>query len=301
MSSLRRLPPLTSLRSFEAAGRHLSFTAAAEELGVTLSAVGHQVRQLEEHLGLALFHRTGRGLVLSAEGQLLLPGIQRGFEQFVQAVARLDAERDTGAITISMLSTFAMRWFIPRLTRFQALHPAIDVRISTTMRLVELEREGIDCAIRFGVGPWPGLVATRLFSERLTPVCQPSLAARLARPADLAGHRLLHSQNRLDHWERWLRSVGVTDIDAAAGPVFETRSFAIQAALQGLGVAVMDPSFVADEIAAGRLVRPFADEVIVDGAYWLVSPEHLADAPKLAALRAWLVEEVAHDPAAPEG
>ncbi len=291
----RRLPPLNALRAFEAAGRHLSFTLAAEELCVTLSAVSHQIRQLEESLGVAVFHRTGRGLRLTEDGAAILDGISDGFDRMAAAIARLDARQRQGVITVSMLSTFAMRWFIPRLPRFQAAYPDIDIRISTALRPVDLEREGVDCAIRFGQGAWPGLHATRLFGERLTPVCAPSLLRGphpLASPADLAHHRLLHSQNRADDWRVWLHSAGMLDqVDPTAGPMFETRSFAIQAAIEGLGVAIMDPPLVAEEVAAGRLVQPFAMTIPLSGAYFFVCPEAQTDVPRLAAFRTWLVQE----------
>ncbi|MBX3453926.1 transcriptional regulator GcvA [Ferrovibrio sp.] len=289
----RRLLPLNALKAFEVAGRHLNFTAAAEELSVTLSAISHQIRQLEEMLGVPLFHRTRRGLVLSPEGQAILPDVQRGFDYLAQALAKLEARRTEGTLTISMFSTVAMRWFIPRLSRFQAKHPDIDVRITTSMKPIDLEREGLDCAIRYGNGDWPGLTATKLFTEELAVVAHPDLAGKIHKPADLAGLRLLHSQNRIEHWRIWLQAMGANDIDPTVGPVFETRSFTIQAALQGLGVAVMDPAFVAEEIKAGRLVRLFDRSFPVSGAYWLVCLDHMAEAPRIKAMRDWLLEETA--------
>jgi LysR family glycine cleavage system transcriptional activator len=288
----RRLLPLNALKAFEAAGRHLNFTAAAEELSVTLSAISHQIRQLEELLGVPLFNRTRKGLVLSPEGQLILPDVQQGFDHLAHALARLEARRGEGPLTISMFSTVAMRWFIPRLPRFQARHPDIDVRITTSMKPVDLEREGLDCAIRYGNGDWPGLHATRLFAEELIVVAHPDLAHSIKKPADLVGHKLLHSQNRFEHWRIWLIAMGVTEVDPTVGTVFETRSFTIQAAVQGMGVAVMDPAFVADEIKAGRLVQVFDKTLPVRGAYWLVCLEHMAEAARIKLLREWLIEEV---------
>lgn len=291
----RRMLPLNALKAFEAAGRHLNFTAAAEELSVTLSAISHQIRQLEELLGVALFQRTRKGLVLSPEGQLILPDVQRGFDFLAQGLAKLEARRGEGPLTISMYSTFAMRWFIPRLPRFQAAHPDIDVRITTSFKPVDLEREGIDCAIRFGDGRWPGLALTELFHEELTVVGSPALTRgpkAIRKPADLRHHKLLHSQNRLDDWGIWLQSAGVKDIDAGQGPVFETRSFTIQAAVEGLGVAAIDPSLVADELKSGRLVRLFDVTLPVQGAYYFVCLEHMSEAPRIKAMRDWLLEEV---------
>lgn len=291
----RRLLPLNALKAFEAAGRHLNFTAAAEELSVTLSAISHQIRQLEELLGVPLFHRTKKGLVLSTEGQLILPDVQEGFDHLASALSKLEARRGEGTLTVSMLSTFAMRWFIPRLPRFQEKYPDIEVRITTSIKPADLEREGIDCAIRHGDGDWPGLTATRLFSESLVPVAHPKLAVQLKTPADLKGQKLLHSQNRRDDWRIWLSAAGIKDkaIDPTIGPIFETRSYAIQAAVQGMGVAVMDPELVAEEIAAGRLVTLFDTTPLpLTNGYWFVCLQHMADAPRIKAMRDWLVEDV---------
>ena len=295
----RRLLPLNALKAFEAAGRHLNFTAAAEELSVTLSAISHQIRQLEELLGVPLFHRTRKGLVLSTEGQLILPDVQEGFDHLASALSKLEARRGEGILTVSMLSTFAMRWFIPRLPRFQEQYPDIEVRITTSIKPADLEREGIDCAIRHGDGHWPGVSATRLFSESLVPVAHPKFAKgreAIRKPADLKGHKLLHSQNRREDWRVWLNAAGIRDkqIDPNSGPVFETRSYAIQAAVQGMGIAVMDPELAAEEIAAGRLVKLFDGTALpLTNAYWFVCLEHMADAPRIKAMRDWLVSDVA--------
>lgn len=288
----RRLLPLNALKAFEAAGRHLNFTAAAEELSVTLSAISHQIRQLEELLGVPLFRRTRKGLVLSTEGQLILPDVQRGFDFLASGLSKLEARRGEGTLTVSMLSTFAMRWFIPRLPRFQERFPDIEVRITTSIKPADLEHEGIDCAIRHGDGAWPGLSATRLFSESLVPVAHPKFAKQIRRPADLAGQKLLHSQNRREDWRVWLNAAGETEIDANAGPMFETRSYAIQAAVQGMGIAVMDPQLVAEEIAGKRLIRLFDEALPLTNSYWFVCLEHMADAPRIKAMREWLTEDV---------
>lgn len=302
--AFRRLPSLNGLRAFEAAGRRLSFTLAAEELHVTASAISHQIRQLEESLGFALFQRTARGLVLSEEGRLLLPDVQAGFGHLIAGLGRLQARRPSGVLMVSMLSTFAMRWFLPRLPNFQRLHPDIEVRISTSIHPVALEREGFDCAIRFGTGDWPQLEVERLFAEQLAPVCSPALlqgANGLSRPRDLAGHRLLHAKLRPDDWAMWLHTAGaegagVEGIDPASGAVFETRNLAIQAALQGYGVAVVDPRLVSEDIAEGRLVRPFEMTASGNGAYHLVCSKALADTPRLVRFREWMVSECRDSP-----
>jgi LysR family transcriptional regulator, glycine cleavage system transcriptional activator len=292
----RPLPSLTALRAFEAAGHHGSFRRAAEALHVTESAISHQIRQLEAELKVALFVRERGATRLTPEGEALLPGLRAGFAELARAVAALDQRRGH-LLNISMLSTFAMRWFIPRLARFQALNPDIEVRISTSVDPVDFSRSGIDCAIRFGAGTWPDLAADLLFSERLTPVCSPMLASAprpLAEPRDLAHHTLLHARLRPDDWRIWLHAAGVADCDPDAGPVFETRNFAIAAAVQGLGIAVVEPALAADECATGRLIEPFPQRTPHGGgAYYLVCPRATADAPRIAALRRWLIEEVA--------
>ena len=169
--------PLNALRAFEATGRHLSIRKAAEQLNVTPSAVSHQLRALEDTLGVALLRRVNRRLVLTEAGQLLLPGLRDGFASIAGAVAALEASRRHGVLTVSMLSTFAAGWFIPRLTRFQARHAEIEVRVATTTRAVDLDREDIDAAIRYGRGGWPGLRCDRLIGERIVPVCSPTLIA----------------------------------------------------------------------------------------------------------------------------
>lgn len=291
----RRLPPLNALRAFEAAARHLSFSAAAEELNVTLSAISHQIRHLEAVLGVPLFLRSPRGLRLSEEGALLLPGFTLAFDHLAEAVAKLADRKTEGVIAISMLSTFAMHWFIPRLPHFQAEHPDIDVRIATSSTLTDIDRDGFDCSIRYGTGEeWPGQSVTRLFAETLVPVCTPVLAENLATPLDLLKVKRLHARLRRDDWALWAVAAGLQGtpgFDPSAGPMFDTRSLVIQAALQGLGVAVLDPILVADHLDTGRLVRPFDVSSLQGGAYWLVCPPARAETPRLRALRGWLLAE----------
>jgi len=290
-----RLPSLNALKAFEAAGRLSSVTAAADALAVTPSAISRQVRQLEEDLDLQLFRRTRTGLVLTEPGATLLAGLSDGFQRLAQAVDAVRPRPESRVITVSMLSTFAMRWLLPRLGNFNATHPEIEVRLSTSVDLVDLARGDIDCAIRFGRGDWPGLIADRLFADRLTAVCSPALLAkgpRLEAPEDLRGHTLLHARLRADHWRIWLHAAGIDDLDPRAGPVFETRNFVIQAALQGLGVAVIDPALVGEELASGRLVQPFPRILALEGAYFLVRHPSKAKVRRVVAFRDWLLHEV---------
>lgn len=288
------LPSLNALRAFAVAGRHLNLTTAAAELFVTPSALSHQIRGLEEQLGVKLFRRTGKGLALTHEGSLLLPGLTESFEKMASTLALLGATSRENGIAVSMLSTFAMRWFIPRLSAFQKERPDINIRISTSVALVDFRAGDVDCAIRFGDGTWQGLHADLLFPEQLVPVCSPNLPTKekpLATPADLKHHTLLHAQLRADDWRIWLHAAGVDDTDAEYGPVFETRNFAIQAAIDGLGVAIVDPHLVAEELKSGRLIQPFAQLPISRGAYYLVYPDRIAKAERFIAFRTWLLSE----------
>ena len=219
-----RLPPLNALRTFEAAARHLSFTKAADELFVTQAAVSHQIRTLEEHLGTVLFRRMNRSLMLTDEGQALLPAVREAFDLLSAGVRRVQDLCSGGALTISTTPSFAASWLVGRLARFQALHPEIELQLSATARLVDFAREDIDCGIRYGMGDWPGLISQRLFQTALVPVCSPLLlngANPLRRPDDLAQHTLLHALDDPDDWRLWLRAAGVGGVDPTRGLKFE--------------------------------------------------------------------------------
>lgn len=290
----RRLPPLNALRAFEAAARHLSFTKAAEELSITPSAISHQIRGLEAHLGVCLFRRASRALILTDEGQSYLPALRDAFDAIHGATARLAARKAAGPLTVSLLSSFAVRWLIPRLPRFQSRHPEIEVRLSTTPRPVDFRREDVDCAIRHGRGRWPGLAADLLLSEDLFPVCSPQLLAGrhpLREPRDLAHHALFQIEMRRDDWRIWLNAAEIAGIDPERGPLFESSDLALRAAAEGLGVAIGSSALVEDDLKAGRLVAPFAGRLPTDSGYYFVVPEDRRDQPKIAAFRAWLLEE----------
>jgi LysR family glycine cleavage system transcriptional activator len=293
---MNSLPSLNALRAFAAAGRHLNLTSAAQELFVTPSALSHQIRRLEDLLSIKLFIRTRHGLRLTDAGRLILPGINDAFDQMSKTMALLKPGKDSQTLTISMLSTFAMRWFIPRLSRFQQQYTDIDVRISTSVDLVNFNRDEVDCAIRFGDGHWPRLTATRLFAEQLTPVCSPRLATLekpLDNPCNLEFHTLLHARLRPDDWRIWLSAVGLNDFKTVHEQVYETRNFAIQAAVDGLGVAVVDPSLVAGEVQSGRLIQPFKQTLTGENAYYLVYPQTRTADPSIIALQNWLLDESA--------
>ncbi len=289
-----RLPPLNALRTFEAAARHLSFTKAATELFVTQAAVSHQIKALEDHLGLPLFRRLNRGLMLTDEGQELLPFVRGAFDQLAEGIGRLRQGQSAGVLTISVLPSIASTWLIPRLRHFQAGHPEIEVHMTATDRLVDFAREPVDAAIRYGLGQWPGLRALRLLSAEMLPVCSPQLLEgpdALRTPEDLAHHRLLHVLNAPDEWRMWLMAAGVQGVDPDRGLRFDHTALAVQAALNGMGVAMGPAALVGEDLAAGRLVEPFDVELPSDSAYYFVAPESTADQPKIKAFGDWLQEE----------
>ncbi|MGH6899264.1 MAG: transcriptional regulator GcvA [Geminicoccaceae bacterium] len=290
-----RLPPLNALRTFEAAARHLSFTKAADELFVTQAAVSHQIRTLEDHLGTRLFRRMNRALMLTDEGQALLPAVREAFDRLLAGVRRVEELCCGGALTISTTPSFAASWLAGRLVRFQALHPEIELHLGATPRLVDFAREGIDCGIRYGEGDWPGLRVERLFQTALMPVCSPILRDGphpLRQPEDLAHHTLLHALDGGDDWRLWLRAAGVQGIDPTRGPKFDSITLVLQAALNGAGVGIGRRQLVEAEVASGRLVAPFDLELTDECAYYFVAPGAMADQPKVVAFRDWLLQEV---------
>ncbi len=293
----RRLPPLNGLRAFEAAARHLSFKAAAGELSVTQAAVSHQVRGLEDWLGHKLFERRVRAVDLTTAGAELLPAVSAALDGMNAAVERLlRPEDDDGALTVSAIATFAAKWLVPRLADFQELHPEIDVRLTTSTNLVDFERDGVDVALRYGLGQWPGVRAERLLREDIFPVCSPALAEGdypLRTPADLANHTLLHVVQMRDDWRVWLTAAGQTDIDPTRGPRFDLSLTAIQAAVDGMGVALGHSNLVEADLKAGRLVAPFTLNIPVEAAYYVVAPPTGWDTPKVKAFREWLAAETA--------
>ena len=295
MPTKGRLPSLNGLRAFEAAARHLSFTRAAAELNVTQAAISHQIRTLEDRLGLKLFIRRHRALALTAAGAQYLPGVSTAFDGLVEATARLADRRQGGTLTVSTLASFAIKWLVPRLAGFQAAHPGIDVRITTSSDLTQFERDEVDMAIRYGRGGWPGLGAARLLGEDLFPVCSPALLAGpapLARPADLARHTLLHVTGFRDDWRIWLTANDTDGIDLERGLTFDQSVATLQAAIDSLGVALGRTALVAADLAAGRLVAPFDVVLPAESAYYVVAPEATWNQPKVARFRDWLLQTV---------
>lgn len=289
-----RLPSLNGLRAFEAAARHLSFTLAASELNVTQTAISHQIRRLEEELGIRLFVRQNRALALTPEARDYLPGVRAAFNDLRLATDRLLRKDDDKVLTVSTLASLAAKWLLPRLTDFQEQHPGIDVRITTSTSLVDFQRDNVDAAIRYGRGQWPGLRADWLMADELFPVCSPSLLRSnkpLRCPEDLKSHMLLHTSNaNSDDWRLWLTAAGLpADIARQPGITFDMIFMTIQAAIDGIGVAMGRTSYVQDDIAKGRLVVPFKIALPADAGFYLVAPEGRREAPKLAAFREWMI------------
>ena len=294
----RRLPPLNALRAFEAAARHLSFTRAAQELNVTQAAISHQVKALEERLGVSLFRRLNRSLVLTEAGQAYLPAVRDAFDRIDLATAKLKSLDRAGVLTVTVMPSFGAAWLVHRLGRFRVKHPDIDVRVDPTERLVDFPREDSDIGIRYGRGRWPGLIAERLMSEDVFPVTSPELLLGphpLRKPSDLRFHTLLHDDFYTD-WRTWLLAAGVDDVDPSRGVTFTDSNMVLQAAASGQGVALGRSALAADLLAAGRLVKPFDVSMPLEYAYYVVYPESYAGRPKVKAFRDWLFEEAAVRP-----
>ena len=289
---MRRLPPLGALRAFEAAARHLSFTVAAAELCVTQAAVSHQIRQLEVWLGLPLFVRRGHTLTLTDAGRTYVGDLTRALDLMAEATVRV-RECVEGPLRITVLPSFAARWLVPRLARFSAAHPDIEVRLTSSAALWAGNDDRYDVAIRLGLGRWPGLKADLIARETLSPVCAPSVAAGerpLLVPDDLRHAALLHDAPKAG-WRHWCEHAGVEGVDTASGLAFDDASLALQAAVQGQGVALARMLLAADDLAAGRLVQPFDIAMPNDYSYWLAYRREKAARPDVAAFRGWLLAQ----------
>jgi LysR family glycine cleavage system transcriptional activator len=290
MTTLRERVPLNALRVFEAVASHLSFTAAARELGVTTAAVSAQVKALEADIGVPLFRRHTRAVALTQEGAELLPGVRRGLDELRRAVERIRRERVGGMLNLSVPSEFLQRWLLPRLGEFTRQHPEIEVRFGPTRATLDFDRDDFHAAILYGPGQWPGLKSERLLDEYVFPVCSPALLARLGpieTVGDFARYTLIHS--RAEPWADWLRRVGgdTTRTDLAPPPM-EDSAATLAAVERGEGVALARWSLVAADIAAGRLARPMLPSVRQRNAWHLVAPPDLFALPKVVRFRAWL-------------
>jgi LysR family glycine cleavage system transcriptional activator len=294
---LRRLPPLNALKAFEAAARHESFTRAAEELFVTQGAVSHQVKALETELGVKLFNRERQRLVITDAGRQYLAILRDAFDRIAVGTERLLQRQSSGALTVSTSPDFAAKWLVNRLGRFAEEHPNIDLRVSATLHHVDFAREDVDLAVRHGDGNWPGLDVMRLSPEYLFPVCSPKLLAgrnRLAKPGDVLKFTLIHVDDR-KNWKRWLEVAEGPEVESLHGPVLNRESMAIDAAVDGQGIALARMTLATTDLISGRLLRPFAEELRLSKSYWIICPQATANLPKILTFRQWLLAEAASD------
>jgi LysR family transcriptional regulator, glycine cleavage system transcriptional activator len=292
----RRLPSLNALKAFEAAARYESFTRAADELCVTQGAVSHQVKALEAELGFRLFHRERQRLVITEAGRFYLEVVRDAFDRLAAGTERLLQRQSASVLTVTTSPSFAAKWLVHRLGRFAEAHPSIDLRVSASLHHVDFAREDIDVAVRHGDGQWPGMSVTKLCTEELFPVCSPKFMrgrGALRVPADLRRHTLLHVADRRG-WSDWLEAAEVAAADDH-GPIFSEASMAIDAAVDGQGIALTRTALAAWDLCAGRLVRPFALALKAPYAYWIVCPKSTSDLPKIATFRDWLLAEAAAD------
>lgn len=297
--SLARLPPLTSLRAFVATARHLSFMRAAEELHVTSTAVGQQIRLLEDHLGLTLFDRDRGQLHLTAAGRALMPGLTEAFEVVVESVAQVASYRDDAPIRVSVAPSFASKWLIPRLDGLREAAPGMEVLVDASPRLADFASEDVDCVIRYGPGGYPGLVTERLFSEAVLPVCSPEFARRhqLHRgPEALRGVPILHEEGpehdtSCPDWKGWLRTQGFSGRLVDGGIRLSLSSLVLDAAVAGKGIGLGKLRLAEGDLASGRLVSPFGTPRPVEFSYFFATTPHKARLPAVERFHNWLRAE----------
>jgi len=293
----RHLPPLNTLKAFEAAARHENFTHAAEELCVTQGAVSQRVKALESELGIQLFKRERQRLVITIAGREYLNVVRTALDHIAAGTERLLKHQHSGVLTVSTSPDFAAKWLVPRLSRFTEAHTEIDLRISATMPRVDFTREDVDVAVRHGDGAWDGLHVVRLCAEELFVVCSPRLIAgheRVRHPADVLKFPLLHLDSRKD-WAKWLEAAGVVMNKELHGPILNRASMLIDAAIDGQGVALARTALATWDLLNGRLVRPFLQALPLSNLYWIVCPGTTASVPKITTFRDWLMAEAADD------
>ena len=293
-----RLPPIAALRALEASARHLSYTRAAEELHVTQSAISHQIRHVEELWGFKLFSRRGRQLVLTQEGQAIVPIVRDFMDRMTGMLKQLRADDDRGAVRISLVQSFAFKWLVPRLGHFNEQHADIDVWISTSEDLVDFGSDGVDMAIRLCHGGCDGLHSTLLLREYVFPVCSPRFLERVTppeKPDDLLRLPLLyrHSDDICPRWRDWFRDAGVDVRRLPKGSHFSDTSMAVQAAIDDQGVALARSAHVEDDLAAGRLRKLFDVHSPSEVAYYIICPQGSENLTRIRAFREWLLAEAA--------
>ncbi|MBB3393525.1 MULTISPECIES: LysR family transcriptional regulator [unclassified Rhizobium] len=281
--------PLNALRAFEASARHLSFTKAAIELCVTQAAVSHQVKGLETRLNVTLFERLPRGLMLTTEGETLLPALRDAFDRIAGTLEQFEGGHYREVLRVGAVGTFAVGWLLARLRAFQAQHPFIDLRLSTNNNRVDIAAEGLDYAVRFGSGAWHGIEALRLLEAPLSALCVPEIATQLNSPADLLKQTLLRSY-RADEWSRWFAAAGMeANLPPLKNIVFDSSLAMMEAALQGAGVALAPPLMFSRLLLAEAIRQPF-DITVTMGSYWLTRLQSRPETPAMSAFRLWLCE-----------
>ncbi|MGP9678060.1 LysR family transcriptional regulator [Halomonas sp. AOP27-A1-41] len=284
---MRPYLPLKALRAFEASARHLSFTRAAAELCVTQAAVSHHVKLLEGQLKVALFTRLPRGLMLTQEGEMLLPVLKASFDQITHTLDQLGEQNYREVLNVGAVGTFAVGWLLPRLADFQERYPFIDLRLSTHNNRTDMAAEGFDFAIRFGTGAWHGIAAQPLLPASLSVMCTPDIATRLKTPADVVGETWLRSY-RTDEWTQWLLAAGLSgSVSVPRSIVFDSSIAMIEAAQQGVGIALAPPSMFSRPLTSGALVQPFSTAVSL-GGYWLTRLQSRPETQAMACFREWL-------------
>lgn len=295
----RQLPPLNSLRAFEVAARHMSISLAAQELRVTPAAISHQIRLLEDHVGLPVFVRNGRGLALTDAGAAGLRDLREGFARLCAAMDAIDSLGEAGVLSVSVAPSFASKWLLPRLEIFQRAHPEIDVHVSASMQITDFVKDGTDIAIRYGAGRYSDLSVERLLTESVVPVCSPEYLKQngpFYAPSDLVEATLLHDDSpdndpSCPNWEMWLGAAGAINIDSSRGPRFNQSSLVIEAATLGRGVALAKTALAQRDLRQGRLVQPFSSAMKVDFAYYIVAPRAKLNLPKVSYFIDWLRRE----------
>jgi len=291
-----RLPPLTALRAFDAAARHMSFAKAAEELSVTPAALSFQIKSLEEHLGAPLFLRLNRAVALTDAGKALAPGAADGFQTLVAAWRSAQRLQDEQTLTVTAGPAFTAKWLAPRLYEFAQAHPEIELRFSASLRIMDFARDAVDVAVRFGVSDGDGLYSLPLAQEWVCPVMTPEMAERFPTPESLTHATLIHddSINFLKppcDWNAWFAAMGVA-FDAHHGPRFSQADHAVDAALAGVGVVLGRRALVVKDIHDGRLVAPFRTALVTQGRFRFVCPEGTQDRPQVKAFREWMLREI---------
>jgi len=293
-----RLPPLTALRAFEAAARHMSFAKAADELAVTPAALSFQIKSLEEHLGVKLFRRLNRAVALTAAGAALTPGLSEGFEAFRRALRSLDRMRQDRPLAITAGPAFTGKWLAPRIFHFISGHPDIEIRLVASLKVMDFEADEVDAAIRFTLGAPAGCYSEVLITDRMTPMCTPDIAVRLRAPEDMLTAPLIHDDSLTPlpaspTWADWFEAAGLARADWRRGPRFSAAEHAYAAAAEGAGVVLGRISLTGDLLASGRLVAPFDLAIDPVAHFRFVCPEGAEARPDIVAFLAWLRGEVA--------